>query len=90
MNLNIHPRVFIDLSLVYHHGYYDGLMIQAMLMKAGGAEIVMAGGRYDGLIRRFEQSNTQPIGGVGVNIAIEKSSLDYCYNNQEKQEKTQK
>jgi histidyl-tRNA synthetase len=67
--------------------YYDGLQYQAILSKGKGGkqEVVMAGGRYDGLVRMFAQEGTNSDGGgggapdgamtvgaVGVNIAVEK------------------
>lgn len=81
------PRVFVDLSLIYHPGYYDGLLYQAILTSklrgkgfGEGGEVVMAGGRYDGLVRTFIQEGTEggsgnaphAVGATGVNIAVEK------------------
>eukprot|EP01113_Clastostelium_recurvatum_P031909 TRINITY_DN4036_c0_g1_i1.p1 TRINITY_DN4036_c0_g1~~TRINITY_DN4036_c0_g1_i1.p1 ORF type:complete len:1747 (-),score=472.23 TRINITY_DN4036_c0_g1_i1:17-5257(-) len=70
--LGMTNKVYFDLSLIYNHGYYDGVVFQTLL---DNRDVVMAGGRYDSLVRRFradgDLQGPSQVGAVGVNIAIE-------------------
>eukprot|EP01133_Synstelium_polycarpum_P007982 gene7982-9377_t len=77
--INIIPKFYLDLSLVHNYHYYDGIVFQAVNERATApdfkTEIIMAGGRYDKLIRSFMPPNnvaTPVICGIGVTIATEK------------------
>ncbi|KAF2078430.1 hypothetical protein CYY_000297 [Polysphondylium violaceum] len=79
--INIIPKFFLDLSLIHNYSYYDGIVFQAIIERPNPdnpnlqkIEIIMAGGRYDKLIRSLHPNPAQAnnIGGIGVTIASEK------------------
>ena len=55
----------IDLGIVHSLDYYTGVVFRGYM--AGAASPVLAGGRYDTLISRF--NNDIPATGFGVNIS---------------------
>jgi ATP phosphoribosyltransferase regulatory subunit len=58
-------HVIIDMGLVHDIDYYTGLVFRGYMDGAG--EPVLAGGRYDTLVARFD--NCIPATGFGVNVS---------------------
>ena len=58
-------KIMIDLGIVHSLDYYTGAVFKGYMAKAG--EPVLAGGRYDTLVARFD--NEIPATGFGVNIS---------------------
>ncbi|KAK5575151.1 hypothetical protein RB653_010407 [Dictyostelium firmibasis] len=86
--INIIPKFSLDLSLVHNYQYYDGIVFQAYIERPTQSnplrtEIIMAGGRYDKLIKSLHPNpnlSNNNVCGVGVTIACEKivnSVLNY-------------
>lgn len=71
---DVRAKIIVDMSLAYNMNYYNGMMFQVVLNSQKKFDVIAAGGRYDKLISTFRHPalSTQPIHGVGVNIAIEK------------------
>jgi len=70
--LNVHTKVSIDLSLARGMTYYTGLIFEAVLvndwLQVGS---IAGGGRYDHMIGRFSEKNTQ-VPCVGFSVGIER------------------
>ena len=58
-------KILIDLGIVHAFDYYTGVVFRGYMEGAG--ESVLAGGRYDKLISRF--NTDEPATGFGVNIS---------------------
>lgn len=58
-------KIMLDLGIVHAFDYYTGAVFKGYMANAG--EPVLAGGRYDTLIARFD--NSIPATGFGVNIS---------------------
>ena len=58
-------KIVIDLGIVHSFDYYTGLVFKGYMAAAG--EPVLAGGRYDTLVARFD--NCIPATGFGVNVS---------------------
>ena len=58
-------KIMIDLGIVHAFDYYTGAVFKGYM--AGAGEPVLAGGRYDTLVARFD--NSIPATGFGVNIS---------------------
>ncbi len=58
-------RILIDLGIVHSLDYYTGLVIKGYMEGAG--EPVLAGGRYDTLVSKFDRD--MPATGFGVNVS---------------------
>jgi histidyl-tRNA synthetase len=60
-------RVQIDLSIARGLAYYTGPIFEAVLLDAPQFGSVFAGGRYDGLVKRFSGEEVPAVGGsIGV------------------------
>ena len=64
-NAGYKDRILIDLGIVHALDYYTGVVFRGYMEGAG--ESVLAGGRYDKLISRFDMD--VPATGFGVNIS---------------------
>lgn len=58
-------KIMIDLGIVHAFDYYTGVVFKGYMAAAG--EPVLAGGRYDTLVARFD--NCIPATGFGVNVS---------------------
>lgn len=64
--LGLGDHLTIDLGLVNQADYYTGIIFRGYT--AGAGEPVLAGGRYDGLIKEFGED--RPANGFGINLDL--------------------
>ncbi len=72
-------KILIDLGIVHAFDYYTGVVFRGYMEGAG--ESVLAGGRYDKLISRF--NTDEPATGFGVNISTVVDTLMRAGNGEE-------
>ena len=70
-NAGYKDKILIDLGIVHALDYYTGVVFRGYMEGAG--ESVLAGGRYDNLISRFDMD--VPATGFGVNISTVADTL---------------
>ena len=82
--LGYNGKITVDLGIVNRTYYYTGIVFRGYMEGCG--EPVLAGGRYDNLIKEFGRDI--PATGFAVNVdsvanILKKSGLDYCKKNVE-------